>query len=38
MRKKAVFKEYRQNQIRLLPLDLNDLVPQGHMVRWWTVR
>lgn len=33
MRKKAVFKEYRQNQIRLLPLDLNDLVPHGHMVR-----
>lgn len=30
---RAVFKEYHQNQIRLLPVDLNDLIPQGHMVR-----
>ena len=33
MASKPVFKEYRQNQVRLLPLDLNDLVPEGHLVR-----
>ncbi|MGI6654835.1 MAG: transposase [Christensenellales bacterium] len=33
MAKQAVFKEYCQNQVRLLPLDLNDMIPEGHMVR-----
>ena len=27
------FKPYRQNQLRLLPLDLSDMVPANHMAR-----
>lgn len=33
MNTRATFKAYQQNQIWLLPVDLNDLIPQGHMVR-----
>ena len=27
------FKPYRQNQMRLLPLDLSEMVPENHMAR-----
>lgn len=27
------FKPYQQNQLRLLPLDLSEMVPEGHMAR-----
>ncbi len=27
------FKPYRQNQLRLLPLDLSDMIPEGHLAR-----
>ena len=29
----ATFKPYQQNQLRLLPLDLSEMIPQDHMVR-----
>ena len=27
------FKPYQQNQLRLLPLDLSEMVPENHMAR-----
>ncbi len=33
MNREPVFKEYKQNQIRLLPVELNELIPPLHMVR-----
>lgn len=29
----ATFKPYQQNQLRLLPLDLSEMIPSDHMVR-----
>lgn len=33
MEKRASFKPYEQHQISLLPIDLNTLIPENHMVR-----
>ncbi|GHS88465.1 hypothetical protein AGMMS49957_10050 [Synergistales bacterium] len=33
MDKRAAFKPYQQNQMVFLPTDLNELIPQNHMVR-----
>ena len=33
MEKKAAFKAYEQHQLSLLPTNLNDLIPESHMVR-----
>ncbi len=33
MKREAVFKQYNQNQIRMLPVDLSELISQHHMVR-----
>jgi transposase len=33
MTKKASFKPYQQNQMSLLPIDLETLIPENHMVR-----
>jgi len=33
MEKKAAFKPYEQHQLSLLPIDLDSLIPENHMVR-----
>jgi len=33
MRKKASFKAYEQHQLSFLPIDLDTLIPENHMVR-----
>jgi len=33
MKKKAAFKPYEQHQLSLFPLDLEELIPENHMVR-----
>jgi transposase len=33
MQKRAAFKSYEQHQLSLLPINLDELVPPGHMVR-----
>ena len=33
MRKRAAFKPYRQHQVRMLPINLDEMVPERHLVR-----
>ena len=33
MEKRAAFKPYQQHQMTLLPINLDEIIPENHMVR-----